>query len=236
MNWSNEFWDSRNGADELHVLESLQPHKNLEKFTVAFYDGSKFPSWIGDPSFSTMVELNLGECDEALLRGDEVDLRSLATLELKKISRLNCLRIGFTRSLGALQELAIEDCGGLTCSWEEQGVPCNLKILRIYHCANLDKLPNGLQTLTCLEELQIRRCPNLELFADSGLPLMLRQLQVSNCKGLKWLPHNYSSCALESLDISYYCPSLVFTSLQYLHLRYYPNLRNQSAFTASHTL
>ena len=338
MEWNDEFWDSRNGLDELQVLESLQPHKNLEKLIIAFYGGSKFPSWIGD-SFSKMVslalkdckkcsllptigglpfleilhiqgmekvksigaefygecknpfatlkelrfedmpeweswshsnlmkenitvfpnlkkfvirkcpklmgelpkclqslvkldvsecpelvcglpelaslhELNLEECDEAMLRGDEVDLRSLATLQLKRISRLNCLSMSHTRSLVALQELVIKDCGGLTCLWEEQGVLCNLKVLRIEDCAELEKLPNGLQiSVMRLEELEVRRCPKLETFLEAGLPPMLRRLVVRDCGNLKGLPpphsHNYNNsvCALEFLEIIS-CPSL----------------------------
>ncbi|XP_034704012.1 putative disease resistance RPP13-like protein 1 [Vitis riparia] len=309
MNWTNDCWDSRNDVDELHVLESLQPYKNLEKLTIAFYGGSKFPSWIGDVSFSKMVELtlknckkcmsvpslgglsllevlciqgmgkvksigaefygecmnpfaslkelrfedmpkweswshsnsikedvgafpclkrfvikkcpkligelpkclrslvkldvsecpelvcglpklaslhelNLQECDEAMLRGDEVDLRSLATLELKKISRLNCLRIGLTGSLVALERLVIGDCGGLTCLWEEQGLACNLKSLVVQQCAKLEKLPNELQSLMSLENLEIIGCPKLESFPEMSLPPKLRFLEVYNCEGL----------------------------------------------------
>ncbi|XP_034703987.1 putative disease resistance RPP13-like protein 1 [Vitis riparia] len=90
---------------------------------------------------------------------------------------------------------------------EEQRLSCNLKMLRIQDDANLEKLPNGLQTLTCLEQLEIRRCPKLESFPETGLPPMLRSLKVIGCENLKWLPHNYNSCALEFLDITS-CPSL----------------------------
>ncbi|RVW26579.1 putative disease resistance RPP13-like protein 1 [Vitis vinifera] len=90
---------------------------------------------------------------------------------------------------------------------EERRLPCNLKMLRIQDDANLEKLPNGLQTLTCLEQLEIRRCPKLESFPETGLPPMLRSLKVIGCENLKWLPHNYNSCALEFLDITS-CPSL----------------------------
>ncbi|XP_019080014.1 putative disease resistance RPP13-like protein 1 [Vitis vinifera] len=326
MQWSNDSWDVRNDICELHVLESLQPRENLKRLTIAFYGGSKFPSWLGDPSFSVMVELtlkncqkcmllpNLGglsvlkvlciegmsqvksigaefygesmnpfaslkelrfkdmpewenwshsnfikenvgtfphlekffmrkcpkligelpkclqslvelevlecpglmcglpklaslreltlkECDEAVLGGAQFDLPSLVTVNLIQISRLTCLRTGFTRSLVALQELRIYNCDGLTCLWEEQWLPCNLKKLEIRDCANLEKLSNGLQTLTRLEELEIWSCPKLESFPDSGFPPMLRRLELFYCEGLKSLPHNYSSCPLEVLTI-----------------------------------
>ncbi|WKA02083.1 hypothetical protein VitviT2T_020315 [Vitis vinifera] len=90
---------------------------------------------------------------------------------------------------------------------EEQRLPCNLKMLSIQGDANLEKLLNGLQTLTCLKQLEIRGCPKLESFPERGLPPMLRSLKVIGCQNLKRLPHNYNSCALEFLDITS-CPSL----------------------------
>ena len=84
--------------------------------------------------------------------------------------------MGHKRYLVGLQELLISDCGGLTCLWEEegQGVLCNLKILRIYDCAELEKLPSVMH----LENLEIARCPKLESFPEMGLPPMLRRLWV----------------------------------------------------------
>ncbi|CBI35141.3 unnamed protein product, partial [Vitis vinifera] len=312
MNWTNDCWDSRNDVDELHVLESLQPHKNLEKLTIAFYGGSKFPSWIGDvsskmveltlkickkcmsvpslgglsllevlciqgmgkvksigaefygecmnpfaslkelrfedmpkweswshsnsikedvgafpclkrfldvsecpelvcglPKLASLHELNLQECDEAMLRGDEVDLRSLATLELKKISRLNCLRIGLTGSLVALERLVIGDCGGLTCLWEEQGLACNLKsllrFLEVYNCE--ESLPEGmihrnstLSTNTCLEKLTI---------PVGELPSTLKHLEIWGCRNLKSMSEKMwpSNTDLEYLELQG-CPNL----------------------------
>ncbi|WKA02062.1 hypothetical protein VitviT2T_020298 [Vitis vinifera] len=142
-----------------------------------------------------------------------------------------CTNLGFASSrFASLGEVSLEACnervqisevisgvvGGLHAvmrwsDWlvllEEQRLPCNLKMLSIQDDANLEKLPNGLQTLTCLEQLEISRCPKLESFPETGLPPMLRSLKVIGCENLKWLPHNYNSCALEFLDITS-CPSL----------------------------
>ncbi|WKA02087.1 hypothetical protein VitviT2T_020317 [Vitis vinifera] len=50
-------------------------------------------------------------------------------------------------SLGHLQHLKIQGCPALV-SLEEQCLPCSLEYLEIKGCANLEKLPNGLQNLT----------------------------------------------------------------------------------------
>ena len=266
LEWNDEFWDSRNDADELQVLESLRPHENLERLTVAFYGGSKFPCWIGDPSFSKMVNLTLIDCKKCtslptlgglpLLEvlyiegigkvesiGDEFygecknpfaslkelqfkdmpeweswshsnlmkeNIRAFHNLEkfvIRKCPKLVCglPGMGHKRYLVGLQELVIMDCGGLTCLWEEegQGVLCNLKILRISDCAELEKLPSVMH----LENLVIDGCPKLESFQETGLPPMLRHLSVASCGNLKGLPQNYNLCSLKSLTI-FGCPSL----------------------------
>ena len=260
LEWNDEFWDSRNDADELQVLESLRPHENLERLTVVFYGGSKFPCWIGDPSFSKMVNLTLTDCKKCtslptlgglpLLKvlhikgmgkvestGDEfygecknpfATLKELQFVDmpeweswshsnlmkenirafhnLEKFVIINCPKLvcglpgmGHKRYLVGLQKLVISNCGGLTCLWEEegQGVLCNLKILRIYNCAELEKLPSVMH----LENLEINRCPKLESFPETGLPPMLRHLSVRTCPSLRCFPNGELPTTLKQLSI-----------------------------------
>ncbi|RVW72216.1 putative disease resistance RPP13-like protein 1 [Vitis vinifera] len=185
------------------------------------------------PRLAYVCSLNVVECNEVVLRNG-VDLSSLTTLNIQRISRLTCLREGFTQLLAALQKLVIRGCGEMTSLWEnrfgleclrglesidiwqchglvsleEQRLPCNLKHLKIENCANLQRLPNGLQRLTCLEELSLQSCPKLESFPEMGLPPMLRSLVLQKCNTLKLLPHNYNSGFLEYLEIEH-CPCLI---------------------------
>ncbi|KAL6327664.1 hypothetical protein AAG906_022227 [Vitis piasezkii] len=173
-----------------------------------------------------------------------------------KLGISDCPNLGFASSrFASLGEVSLEACngrvrisevisgvvGGLHAvmrwsDWlvllEEQRLPCNPKMLSIQDDANLEKLPNGLQTLMCLERLEIWRCPKLESFPETGLPPLLRQLVVYNCEGLKSLPHNYSSCALEFLFI-FGCPSLrcfpnceLPTTLKHISIRNCENLES----------
>ncbi|CBI35136.3 unnamed protein product, partial [Vitis vinifera] len=163
--------------------ESMNPFASLK--VLRFEDMPEWENW----SHSNFIKEDVGTFPHL----EKFFMRKCPKLigELPK-----CLQ-----SLVALQELVIKDCDGLTCLWEEQWLPCNLKKLEIRDCANLEKLSNGLQTLTRLEELEIRSCPKLESFPDSGFPPVLRRLELFYCRGLKSLPHNYNTCPLEVLAI-----------------------------------
>ena len=102
MAWRSDFDGLPNERDEMDVLEFLQPHKNLKKLTVEFYGGAKFPSWIGDASFSTLVQLNLKSC------------RNITSLpSLVRLSSLKDLWIGGMRKV---KTIGIEFCGEVSHS------------------------------------------------------------------------------------------------------------------------
>ncbi|XP_058108924.1 putative disease resistance protein RGA3 [Magnolia sinica] len=46
------------------VLQGLQPHTNLKVLKIWRYRGSKFPDWMGDPSFSNLISVELSDCTE----------------------------------------------------------------------------------------------------------------------------------------------------------------------------
>ncbi|KAH8510297.1 hypothetical protein H0E87_008012 [Populus deltoides] len=63
LHWISNFDDPlRNERNELHVLDSLKPHRSLEKLSVTSYGGTEFPSWIGDSCYSKIVDLKLLTC------------------------------------------------------------------------------------------------------------------------------------------------------------------------------
>ena len=169
--------------------ECKNPFASLKEFQ--FEDMPEWESW----SHSNLMKENIRA------------FHNLEKFVIRKCPKLVCglPGMGHKRYLVGLQELEIRNCGGLTCLWEEegQGVLCNLKILRIYNCAELEKLPSVMH----LENLAIVGCPKLESFPETGLPPMLRHLSVASCGNLKGLPQNYNLCALESLMI-FTCPSL----------------------------
>ncbi|KAL6327701.1 hypothetical protein AAG906_022763 [Vitis piasezkii] len=117
-----------------------------------------------------LKELLVEGCNEAVLSSGN-DLTSLTELTISGISGLIKLHEGFD-GFGSENSLSLEirDCDQLV------SLGCNLQ------------LPNGWQSLTCLQVLRIRDCPKLASFPDVGFPPMLRNLDLENCEGLKSLP------------------------------------------------
>ncbi|RVW93031.1 putative disease resistance protein [Vitis vinifera] len=234
MEWGSDFVKSRNEMNEMNVLEGLRPPRNLKKLTVASYGGSTF-SVEGLELFPRLRELAIRNCSKlvkqlpdrlpSLVKLDISNCQNLAVpflrfaslgeLEIEECKEM-VLRSGVVADSGdqmtsrwvysGLQSAVFERCDWLV-SLDDQRLPCNLKMLKIVDCVNLKSLQNGLQSLTCLEKLEIVGCRALDSFREIDLPPRLRRLVLQRCSSLRWLPHNYSSCPLESLEIRF-CPSL----------------------------
>ncbi|XP_059638994.1 putative disease resistance RPP13-like protein 1 [Cornus florida] len=324
------FNDFQNENLEMNVLNMLQPHGDLKRLKIKFYGGTKFPSWIGDPSFSKMVNLslvncpkckilppfgqlpnlkelciqgmtelqNLGVefcgdcfppfpslkslrfesmpawdewdccidveeagrqfpcqrelkingcpklnrisllmlpslrtlflrgCDEAVLQSI-VDVTSLTSLNVTSITGLLHLDEALVQYLVALESLTLFECNQLVAFWQnnllrpqlvsfgeelDEGLPCiNLQELYIIDCVNFEKFPNELHNLTSLASLEIVGCPKLVEFPKTGVPPMLKLLQIQECNALKSLPDGI--CGLERLSI-FYCSSLEYFQQQ----------------------
>ncbi|KAI5640619.1 hypothetical protein M9H77_00473 [Catharanthus roseus] len=60
--WSKNFDDSRDGNFELHVLDVLEPSKDLKILNIDFYGGVKFSSWLGKTTFSKLSLITINGC------------------------------------------------------------------------------------------------------------------------------------------------------------------------------
>ncbi|KAL6327609.1 hypothetical protein AAG906_021900 [Vitis piasezkii] len=203
MEWGNDFDDTRDDKNEMQVLELLQPHKNLRKLTISFYGGGIFPSWIGNPSFSLMVQLYLKGCRNCTL------LPSLGQFGIKNID------VEFygqnVESFQSLESLTFSDMP----EWEEWRSPSfideerlfpRLRELTMTQCPKLaGKLPSSLSSLV---KLEIVECPKLipplpkvlslhelKLIACNEVVLgrigvdfnSLAALEIRDCKEVRWL-------------------------------------------------
>ena len=44
------------------ILTNLQPHSNLKELRIRAYRGTRFPDWLGHPSYHNIVDIQLSDC------------------------------------------------------------------------------------------------------------------------------------------------------------------------------
>lgn len=236
MEWSSDvFDDSKNEKIEFTVLHFLQPTTNLKKLRVQSYGGLTFPYWLGDPSFSKMVCLELNYCRKCTLLPCLGRLSALKELCIKGMPGVTSVGVEFSgepsphvKPFPSLKFLGFEDMP----EWEEwsssESYPCLLE-LKIHHCPKLiQKLPSHLPSLL---KLDIIDCPKLvaplpslpslwDLTAEECNEAMLRNgddltslnsLRLDNISDLTFLNEGFVNFlgALEVLEI-WNCRELKF--------------------------
>ncbi|XP_059639944.1 putative disease resistance RPP13-like protein 1 [Cornus florida] len=212
--WSSEFNDLRKEKLELDVLAKLKPHKHLKRLTIEFYGGTKFPSWIGDPSFSEIVKLTLGGCKKCISLPALGQLPKLKELHIRGMHGVQNLGVEFYRDdfcLGhpfpSLESLIFEDMP----AWKEwscsTGVeeatsqfPC-LRVFTIRDCPKLIRVP--LLRLPSLETLYLKECHEavLKSIVDVQSLVGLQSLVIIGCNQLVFFAKTGVSPTLKSLTI-----------------------------------
>ncbi|KAJ9671111.1 hypothetical protein PVL29_027211 [Vitis rotundifolia] len=179
MIWSEDYGNSRNESTETEVLKWLQPHQSLKKLEIAFYGGSKFPHWIGDPSFSKMVYLELTNCKNCTSLPTLGGLPFLKDLVIEGMNQVKSIGDGFygdtANPFRSLESLRFQNMAEWN-NWlipklghEETKTlfPC-LRELEIIRCPKLINLPNELPSLV---DFSIEECQELEM-SIPRLPLL----------------------------------------------------------------
>ncbi|GMJ14386.1 hypothetical protein like AT3G14470 [Hibiscus trionum] len=192
LEWSCDFHHSRNETSEMQVLSALKPHQNLKKLTIKFYGAKEFPSWIGDPLFSKVTNLELYHCPRITSLPSLGQLLSLKVLIIKGLVAVKTVGFEFygcgsssVDTFPSLRILRFEDM----LVWEEWsssvvGIELQrarqferLHELQIYNCPKLvGRLPINLPSLV---KLEICRCPQLT-YSSVSLP-SLRKLNLEDC-------------------------------------------------------
>ncbi|XP_068331146.1 putative disease resistance RPP13-like protein 1 [Pyrus communis] len=177
-------WGRKDEYDkERHVLGSLQPSVNLAKLTISFYGGTRFPDWLGDPSFSNIQVMRLTYCSTCSWLPPVGRLPALKELYIGGMKSVKSIGVEFYRGNGAsliqpFQSLKKLEFIGMR-DWEEW-LPC----------------PGRGQSLDFprLEELTLQNCPKLRGNLPDHLPC-LRKLYVDDCGVLheratrtRWIP------------------------------------------------
>ncbi|GAY53621.1 hypothetical protein CUMW_150530, partial [Citrus unshiu] len=183
---------SREAEAEEGVFDMLKPHKNLKHFCISGYGGTKFPTWLGDSSFSNLVALKFEDCGMCTTLPSVGQLPSLKHLALRRMSRVKRLGSQFYGNdspvpFRCLETLRFENIP----EWEDwiphgssqgvEGFP-KLRELHILRCSKLkgtfpDHLP-------ALEMLFIQGCEELSVSVTS-LPALCK-LEIGGCKKVVW--------------------------------------------------
>uniref|UniRef100_A0A199UAF2 Disease resistance RPP13-like protein 1 n=1 Tax=Manihot esculenta TaxID=3983 RepID=A0A199UAF2_MANES len=207
------FDDSRKSSHEEQVLDSIQPHQSLLRLSITSFGGRKFPSWIGERSFSGMVQVELWKCRQMTSLPPLGRLKSLKKLSIGDMSGMKEVGVEFYEDdscFSCLEELEIRSMG----EWElwawsnglvEDSVPKFPKLhhLQIRNCPKLvGKLPTSLPSL---ENLFIVDCPLL-VELPKVLPSLTR-LHFAKCK-IRSVTNATSLTRLKYLEIKL-CDALV---------------------------
>ncbi|CAJ2638854.1 unnamed protein product [Trifolium pratense] len=90
------------------------------------------------------------------------------------------------KSLSFLRSIKIWDCNELQ-SFPPGGLTTpNLVYIAVWKCEKLCSLPDAINTLTGLQEMEIDNLPNLQSFVIDDLPINLRELTVGSVGGILW--------------------------------------------------
>ncbi|KAJ1402110.1 P-loop containing nucleoside triphosphate hydrolase [Sesbania bispinosa] len=190
FHWS-EGDDFTNSQSEMEILDKLEPHKNLKSLEIQGYRGTKFPEWVGHPSFHNMTNLTLSKCNNCCMLPCLGQLPSLKRLVIWGLNGVEIITPDFSRRMillfqgqpfPVLEDLQFRDmaCWEVWCPFESDAFP-KLKRLQIKDCP---KLMGDLPThLPALEVLGIHGCQQL---ASSSLPRApsILELEIIECNKL----------------------------------------------------
>ncbi|XP_043816739.1 putative disease resistance RPP13-like protein 1 [Manihot esculenta] len=236
------FDDLRNPSHEEQVLNSIQPYQSLSSLSITSFGGRKFPSWLGEPSFSGMVQVQLRKCRQMTSLPPLGRLKSLKKLSIGDMRGVKEVGVEFYEDdscFSCLEELEIRSMG----EWElwawsngldEDSVPKFPKLhqLQIRNCPKLvGKLPTFLPSL---EKLFIVDCPllvELPKVLPSLTALSIRRCQeailrsVTNATCLTSLKYLEIALCDELVSLVDGEPGLLPCNLEVLNIYECPNLK-----------
>ncbi|KAF3955313.1 hypothetical protein CMV_019463 [Castanea mollissima] len=186
VKWGFAPKDLQYASIAVDILDMLRPWTTVKELSIDGYIGVKFPTWIGDHSFSNIVDLKIVRCEKCMSLPAIGRLFSLKFLIIKSMSKVQTIGPEFygegcLTPFRFLEKLHFEDMqewqDWIPCGVEYGDFPC-LRELFISQCPKLQgKLPNHLPSL---ENFSIKYCEQLVVSIPS-LPI-LQELEIVGCK------------------------------------------------------
>ncbi|KAL7613082.1 hypothetical protein Lser_V15G05610 [Lactuca serriola] len=200
LNWSDD--DQGANRHDKHVLEGLQPPRNVKILRIDNFCGDKFPNWV------MKMAINI--------EGNWTPLDKLT--EIKLFGCHNCLCFPTLEHLPHLRDLVLEHMDSLTylrssdVTGSSKPLSPSLRSLQLKHMKRLEKwidgAPNSSKMISpVLECLEIRLCHKIILL-DECHPHPLISLKIWGCIGLVSIKSIEGLTSLESLEI-FMCPRLL---------------------------
>ncbi|XP_038978329.1 putative disease resistance protein RGA3 [Phoenix dactylifera] len=201
LRWSESTYSNSLAESGEQVIKNLHPHTNIRTLWIDNYNGTSFPDWLQDQSFSNLDTLRLSNCRRCgvlPLVGKLPQLRNLYLEGLPEVQYMGCVvpDNGNTMGFPLLEMLFIANMRSLE-SWYEviQGEMACLKKLVISYCPKIKELSHLPRSL---EYFEMRNCQ--KLLSLPVLPL-LQELVIKGGTGeiIRWI-HQLTS--LSSLTVS----------------------------------
>ncbi|XP_027911687.1 disease resistance protein RGA2-like [Vigna unguiculata] len=182
------------GNDE-EVLEALEPcTETLLSLRVEGYQGSRFPEWMSSPSFRYLTYLVLWSCRNCVQLPLLAKLPSLKRLNIvwaEYVKYLHEPSCDDDAAFMALEFLSLCRLPSLLRLSSEDGknlFPC-LTTLEIDDCCNLLAEEVWLQGLQSLKKLKAKMCPKLNVWAGLQCLTCLEDLTIERCEEVEGLQH-----------------------------------------------
>ncbi|KAK6933747.1 Rx, N-terminal [Dillenia turbinata] len=199
------------------------------------YCGVTLPNWIGDSSYSKLVELSLINCERCKWLPSLGQLPLLQKLTIKGMLEIEILGTELYgeasphgQPFPSLTQLCIENCKNLrTLPDAIMSSNSNLQVLEIWDCTSLESFPSGVLPST-LKGLSICNCRKLESISEMLLgPTSLDSVYFKEYPNLKSLPECLcTNLTLLTIDRCESIESLPETpNLTHLEVRYCENLK-----------
>ncbi|KAF7004939.1 hypothetical protein CFC21_020102 [Triticum aestivum] len=152
-------------ANEIEVLQVLQPPTSLTSLVLQGCSGVSLPRWFKPENFQSLKSLTFECCDG--LKSIKINAKGI-------FLSLTDLTIGRCDNISSLEHFLHRDY-----------IPA-IKIIRIEECKSLETIPDeAFGNLHFLEELHMVGCPNLVSIGGAKAVAKVKNVQISNCPKLK---------------------------------------------------
>ncbi|KAK1407011.1 hypothetical protein QVD17_38621 [Tagetes erecta] len=187
IEWSDESNGSRNEMLENEVINELKPcNDHLEQLKITSYGGSKFPNWVGCPSFRHLKHMLISDCKRCTTLPSLGQLSSLKELVIKGLDGLEVVGLelfGTGDAFPSLEKLSFERMHGWKKWSTNSGIVFpSLKSLLIRDCPNLVEV--ALEVFPSLNVLDIHTCNTLVLKRLIQVASAVTKLTINNIAGL----------------------------------------------------